>query len=346
MTLTKTLLSLSFCATTLLFSSCEIADNAKKATKNSGAAAKAAGDSREEIAQSRLLGRSGGSSASRREAIKSLMEMNTFPMKVTEASKYVKAFEFQLWTGQKYETQAYKDRLYEDAMSELFRSIEELYGKPIAGQKLSPFKALPKAKNRNLNIYALAVAMHGTHQYQEVETRNKKNIEKESIYDVLKRSLTKVIEVENGEKAYSSLKRYEEVVYNYKNEAIELINARYNMLLTMNMSKVSELKKNTLVGLNLLYFKKSFKSKFQQLNIGEQEETNKYLDAANKVKKFMNSIGEVLKVHPKISKLYTIMQIDDVEDSEIQANSILTLDMKTKSENLSEHKRLMGELTL
>jgi CRISPR/Cas system CSM-associated protein Csm2 small subunit len=343
---TLMLLSLAF-----TFASCEMMDNAKtaaensgKAAKNSGIAAKAAGDSREEIANSRLMARSGAASASRREALEGIIAMDSMSMKITEASKYVKAFEFQLWTGQRYDTQAYKERMYEDAMSELFRSVEELYGKQIAGAELSPFKALNGAKNKNMNVYALAVSMHGVHQVQTVATTNNSNSSEESIYDIIKNSLKSIKDIETGVKEFSTLKEHEVVVYNYKEEALALIQARYNMLLTMNLAKVSELKKSAVSGLSLLYFRKTFESKITNLNLGEQKEANKYLDAAVKVKTFMSEIGEVMITNDKVAKLYSKMRIANEDSTMIY--DVTTMEQRERNANLEEHKSLLDKLGL
>jgi hypothetical protein len=337
----STLMLLSFAFT---FASCEMMDNAKSASVNSGKAAKAASDSREEIANSRLMARSGAASASRREALEGIMAMDTISMKITEASKYVKAFEFQLWTGQRYDTQSLKERMYEDAMSELFRSVEELYGKPISGAELSPFKALSGAKSKNMNVYALAVSMHGIHHVQEVNTTNKAYSGEVSIYSIIKDSLKSIKNIENGSKAFSTLKEHEVVVYNYKEEALALIQARYNMLLTMNLAKVSELKKSTVSGLSLLYFKKTFESKIKNLNLGEQKEANKYLDAAVKVKRFLSDIGEMVITNDKVAKLYSKMRISN-DDTTILYD-VTTMEQRQRNSNINEHKNLLVELGL
>ncbi len=340
----KTASALILMSLALTLPSCEMADNAAKASENSGKAAKAASDSREEIANSRLMARSGAASASRREALEGIMAMDSISMKITEASKYVKSFEFQLWTGQRYDTQAYKESMYEDAMSELFRSVEELYGKPIAGQELSPFKAFSGAKNNNMNVYALAVSMHGVHQVQGVSTTNKAYKGEDSIYDIIKNSLRSIKKVENGTESFSSLKEHEIVVYNYKEEALALIQARYNMLLTMNLAKVSDLKKSTVSGLSLLYFKKSFDSKITNINLGEQKEANKYLDAALKVQDFMQEIGERTIVNDKIAKIYSKMRISQTDS--VIISDITTMEQRQSNSNVDEHKSLLDKLGL
>jgi hypothetical protein len=337
----STFMLLSFAFT---IASCEMADNASKAAKNSGRAADSAVSTGEEVANSRIMVRSGATSTSRREALEGIMAMDTISMKITEASKYVKAFEFQFWTGQRYDTQPLKERMYEDAMSEFFRSIEELYGKPIAGAKLSPFKAFSGAKSKNINIYALAVSMHGIHHVQEVSTINKGYKGEVSIYSLIKDSLKSIKNIENGSKAFSSLKEHEVVVYNYKEEALALIQARYNMLLTMNLAKVSELKKSTVSGLSLLYFRKTFESKITNLNLGEQKEANKYLDAAVKVKTFMSEIGEVMITNDKVAKLYSKMRIANEDSTMIY--DVTTMEQRERNATLEEHKSLLDKLGL
>lgn len=297
----------------------EMGENAEAAKDNSGKAAEAAGQSREEIANSRMMQRSGGSSTSRREALKAIQDMKSFEMKVTEASKFVKAFEYQLWTGQKYDTEEYLLALYDDAMREFFRGVIEVNGgEPITKTELNPFRSgltgkSQKLKDRDMNVYALAVAMHGIHNVQRHVTvpREVKLKTEISIYDLIKKALTKIEKVEKGDMDFSKLEEYEYTVYNYKNEALKLINARANMFLVMNLAKVSSLKDNKIDALllGLSKVKNYFNSKFPELNLGEKKRANDYVDAAKKVKVFQESIGLTTELMPKLKTYYRKMRL-------------------------------------
>lgn len=323
----------------------DTAKNAKMATANSGRAADAAGASREEIANSRMMQRSGNTSASRRESLDAIMKMKTLPMKITNASKYVKAFEFQLWTGQKYDTQEYLDQLHEDAMEEFFRSLYELNGdKSIANSKLSPFKLLGKGKARSNNIYAISLAMHGVHNVQEKVTQDKRKqlADTTSVYGLIQEGLRKAELVEAGKLNMSDLKEYEQTVYDYREDARALIQVRYNAMLTLAIARLSNIKDSKIKGLANIYLglPKAFKSRFSELNIGQQYQTNVYLDAAIKVKKYMEEINMSPELIKPLKKLYGKMILEEVttpNDSDIVVAAAVKKQEKDKfMNNLSQ----------
>jgi hypothetical protein len=314
------------------FTSCskiqEMGDNAKVASDNSGKAATAAGESREEIAAGRLMTRSGSTSQSRRESFLSMLEMDTLAMKITEASKYVKGFEFQLWTGQKYDTKDYLDVLYEDALQEFFRSLYEANGdKSLAKSDFSPFKLIGKgSKERTANIYALALAMHGEHNVQKyVIVPNKEELDDTtSIYTLIRDTLVKIRLVEQGKRSFAELKPFELAVYDYREDAIALMQARYNALLTLAVARLSPLKDGKVEALNTLYLKRSFNSRFLQLNLGQQYQTNVYLDAAVKVKRLLKEVGVEAEIIKPLDKLYKKMILPTGHDDQIATSQSIS----------------------
>ena len=325
------------------FTSCskieEMGKNAKDASDNSGKAATAASESRLEIAHSRMMQRSGGSSTSRREALASLKEMESFEMKVTEASKFVKAFEYQLWTGQMYDTEEYLLQLYDDAMKEFFRSLIEVNdAKSILETDTNPFRAFNESKkDRDLNVFAIAVSMHGIHNVQKyvIVPREVARKTEVSIYDLIKNALVKIEKVDAGLLNNADLADYEHEVFANKEIALKLINIRANMLLTMNLVKVSDLKKSKVDALllGMKKIKNNFTSKFPKLNLGEQDQANKYLDAANKVKVFMTSIGKDVELLPKLKTYYSKMRLPN-------EGTISTMS-GTNAQNMAKHKELL-----
>lgn len=281
-------------------SSCSMTENAEKASENSGRAADNSGRaadeasaSREEIANGRIAQRTSNSSSSRRDAFNSMLEMKSFEMKLTEASKYVKAFEYQYWSGQRYDTAEYLDRLYHDAMKEFFRSVTEAYGDAsIIGEDISALSLNESQKDKNLNVLALAVAMHGLSNMQELVTIPKIGQEDKavSMYELMKRALIKADKVEKGEMEYSELKEHESTVFYYRDTVIALMNARINMFLTMSLTKISNIKESKIEAMKL-FTVNSFDSKFNGLNLGEQKQVNQFVETAGKVVTFMNELG-------------------------------------------------------
>ncbi len=312
-------------------SSCSIKENAAKATENSGRAADnsaraadAAAASREEIANGRIAQRTSNASNSRRDAFNSMLEMKSFEMKLTEASKYVKAFEYQYWSGQRYDTPEYLDRLYHDAMKEFFRSVTEAYGdKSIVGEKISALSLDEIQKDKNLNILALAVSMHGLSNMQELVTIPK--IKQEdiavSMYELMKRALRKAEKVDKGELDYSELKEYESTVFYYRDTVIALMNARINMFLTMTLTKVSNIKKGKLEAIKL-YTASSFDSNFTTLNLGEQKQVNKFVETAGKVVTFMQELGLGPEYDSTVHNLFLKMRYPNSDGAELKTLSI------------------------
>ena len=323
----------------------DTAKNAKQATVNSGVAADAASQSREEIANGRVMTRSGSSSASRREALEQIPKVKSLAQKITEASKYVKAFEFQLWTGQRYDTDEYKLRLYEDAMEEFFRAIYELADdKSVAHMvekgKINPFKIIGSGKSKD--IMAVAIAMHGVHNVQELVTvpREDKNADTTSIYGLIKEGLRKAEMVEAGKMQMSDLEEYEQTVYDYREEARALVEVRYNGMLTLAIARLSNIKESMLKGLANIYLglPRSFESKFYEMNIGRQFQTNVYLDGAIKTQRFMREVNIPERMIKPLRKLYGKMIIKDYEpgQGDVLANSVDLKKEDTKyQDNLS-----------
>ncbi len=300
----------------------DVSDNAKKATENSGRAADAAQASREEIANGRLMSRSGSASTSRREALKALKEWDSFEMKVTEGSKFVKALEFQTWTGQKYDDPEYLESLRVDGLREFFRATYELNNeREITIDQLSPIQIWGKQKKRTSNVLALAIAMHGIHNYQEhVSSEKSKELDTAiSLYELLKRSLREVRKVEIGDLGYDDLKPHQQIVYEYKNVAIAIIQARMNMFLTMNLAKTTDLlTKSVTVGiekiLNVNFKRSKLKFHFLDQHLGEQNKANKYVDGARKVKFFLDEIGEDSTLLYDVRRLYAKIELPNLQD--------------------------------
>lgn len=301
----------------LTFTSCgkveDMKKNAEEASKNSGDAAQAAQQSREEIAYSRMMSRAAAASKSRRTAFEAMMSADTFEKKVVESAKYFKSFEFQVWTAQRYDTQEYLQALYTSSVKEFFRDLVEAYdGDLISRTEPNPFK-LHKltGKNKHLNVLALASTMHIASEVQELVTvKNLEEVnETTSMYDLIKSGLTKHAAVENGSLGISDLTDSEYYVSVYAKEAIALLQARANMMLTLTLVKVSPIRDKKSKALTLMQpFGKKFKSKFDSLSPTRKDLViNSYLKSAIGVKTFLNTIGVRLEIRKDISNIYSKM---------------------------------------
>ncbi len=310
MELWKITIKLVFCL--VFLTSCEnpvsnMKETAEQAADNSGRAADAATESREEIANGRLMSRMSGSSESRENHFEKMQESESFDAKALAAGKWMKALEFMHWTGQKYDTQEVLEAMYDEAFTEFFRKLPELInGKSLARNPQSPFYILGGAKDRAYNVYAMAVTLHKKASNLEFTTwKRVEGFEPKSFYDVMKEGLEKIQRVEDGELAYGELKTWEQTLYTYRDDAIAVLNHRATMLLTMSLVKLTDLKeKNQFTALYNLNLSRNIKSRFPELGLGVQHTVNSYLEGAFKTIRVLKSINETPDLHPKVKTMY------------------------------------------
>lgn len=345
----KFLISLLLTSSLSLFSSScskfeDMSDNATKASENSGKAAKAASESRGEIAYSRLIGRAGGASSSRREAFESLLELTEYEAMRVEASKYLKGFEYQLWTAQKYDTEAYKEKMKVDALKEFFGSTTEIFNTNISKVTLNPYAFKAKVQQKNLRVYALATQLDSVNRVQEIVNNSNGSVEN-SMYEILKSALKSVSKVDKGIISRDELKNHEKVVQYYYEDAVALMQARHNMFLVTTLTKVSNIKKSKMTALKMLYLGGKFQSNYMNLNMGQQKTVNeKMLMKAVATRDFLESIGIEVKTHNKTAKILKNMQMQNNEDKRLSDAG--TYEAQVKSDNLDTHIKLLSKLKL
>lgn len=321
--MTKTLMSY-LVLMTLLFTSCskleDMSKNATKASENSGKAAEAASESREEIANGRIMSRAGAARTARRDSLENMKELKTVEGKVVEAATYYKAFEYQLWTGQRYDTDEYLESLMEDAMNELYRNLAELNGgKSLLDTNPTAFRVLPWRLKRDSNILAMALGLHKLHGLQM--TVNPQLLNEYSInsafkddgmspLDLIKDGFIKINAYENGYLAYGELKAHEVVIYENIEEFRGLLNTRYNMILTLALAELTNVDDNSFSAIASLILPTSWKkldSEYMELNEAKRRKANKYLEEAFKLKDFMQKVGATPYMYNDIQKIFKKM---------------------------------------
>lgn len=304
----------------LLFVSCNQLDDA----------ANNASESRDEIAVGRLLSRKAAASKSRSDYMKLMKESKTFEGKAYHAGKWMKALEFQVWTGQKYDTNRVLLEMYDEAILEFFRAIYDLNkSKNISKSKLSPFYIRSKKKNQAYNLYAMGVTLHLINPVQVTTEQRVEGYKQMSFFDVLKRGLRKIKRVDDGEIPYSSLTKWERSLDEYREEALMILAHRVDMFLTMSLVNLTDLKdKGQISALYDLKAKKNLNSLFPKLDRGKKKITNRYLDGAIKTINFLNEIEQEMLIHKDVRKMYGKLQIDKTN----------------KDEDLNKHLRYLREI--
>lgn len=249
--------------------------------------------------------------------------------KLSYASKFYKAFEYQLWNNQDFDSLAYREELLSEALQEFFRQTLEVYHylkekKNILGvsrlKRMSPLK-IGKSRNDEAAFYALATTMHMNNHHQEFVREQGHQIEILSLYDVITTALKKENRGEN-------MPRYMELVITGENKelSIELLKARFNFLVALAVSDMTT-KKNMKVDkkLKAILFKISagklgkieLQNLFESANTVTQQQINSYLLAALQTRDILNELA----VESKLDKtLQSVINNIDTGAMVVQAS--------------------------
>jgi len=329
--MTKTFLAqLLICS--VILSSCSKLDdmgkNASKASENSGKAATAASESRDEIAHGRIITRAGGAKDARGKAFDRMRSRYTLQGKVVEAATYMKAFEYQLWTGQRYDEDTYLVSLLEDAVNELYRNISELNeGKSIDDTNPTSFRVSAKNKDRDMNIVAMSLALHKVHGLQitvePIELEEGFSLlsgddnQGLSTLEFIKNTLVKINQYEDlraqniliDTKSYFT--SYEFAIYSKKSLFEALLNTRVNALLTLAVAELSNIDESKIEALSALFmpdFMDSVNNEFLTLNDAQKLDAIKYLNEAYKLKSFLDNNKLDGSIYKDIQKIFRKMR--------------------------------------
>lgn len=245
--------------------------------------------------------------------------------KLESAAVIYKAFEFQLWSGIDSIDNGHKrDELILDAVKEhikkssavyaigelknkdkkkYFKSTKEL----IAKNKISPYNVEVRGHNYPMAFYALAAAMHENNHFQELLHAEKKNFEKLSFYEIMKKAFLK--EANGGRKT-----EYEAELLKEKSMYLDMIQARFDMLVFLGIKKLINPSELNLIqkGKALFGNYKNIPSDFLNLGVDERKDINKKLEGAAKLLRFCQEAGIILTLHKKSHKILEGLDTGDL----------------------------------
>lgn len=284
-------------------------DTAEEAADNSGLAADAASESREEIATGRIITRMSASSESRDRNFNQMLQSHSFEAKVLSAGKWMKALEYQHWTGQRYDDETILKAMYDEAISEFFYRLTELNGgESIAKNQIDAFGVLTGSR-MNPNIAAMAVALHkkaSTNEFTNMQRID--GHEPKSFYDILIIGLQEIQKVEDGDNAFGDLDTWQQNLYSWRAEAITIMNYRFNQFLLMGASKSLALREKSAEEIGgMLQSTEAVITGFPELGLGVQHKVNDFLKASLQVKMHLMSIKQQVSSDPLLKGLYMRM---------------------------------------
>lgn len=168
-------------------------------------------------------GRQAVSSTSRKDEF-AILRDEDIPMgaKISAAKRLFYAFENQLWTGRKSDTEEVRNILFKDAVDELYEHLADFY----RGYNAQETVVFINDANANYQaFFAIAATMHFNNSKQEMRLKGEQEFEIISMYDIIKTALKKYRENQ-------ALNDYEKVIIRGKNlkMTIDLLNARMNFI--------------------------------------------------------------------------------------------------------------------
>lgn len=256
----------------------------------------------------------------RNRSFESMNQSDVFEDKLTDAAAYHQGFEYHLWNNgaTKEDTLKFREVLLETAVKEYFRKLQRYMDEAKDPSEVSP----TNEDNWAQNLMVLAVTMHEVHHHQANLVHEHPELDEHSMLSIVKEGLKLQQKISNGEMERSELKDYQNALLEWHEEAINLLRYRYNILMTMTLVKVSEVKKKPslgLFGLSGLYIKAKhiyFKwdSKFHTLVESKQAMVNDFINEAINTRDFLNEIGIEVSLDKKVRKAFSKMQHNDCSD--------------------------------
>jgi hypothetical protein len=264
--------------------------------------------------------------------------------KLIAAKKMMLGYEYQLWNpSNEFDTIEYREHLLHDAVKEFMYKVSGLHDKLLEKnfwgktklERMSPLNLKQDRKGRNKNniemiFYALGTSMHFNNVFQEkmIEELNDSRMEEISMYDLVKTALIK--DFENDQ---LTVAEQEVVTGEFRQAAIDLLKARYNMLIALAVKNLST-QKGMKFGdkVNALIFKATkgglgklkLYSIFEESNLPTQKDINKKLEGAIKTRKVLYAIGENVKIDKNLKSVLSNLVIDETTEVTDEITQFLT----------------------
>lgn len=278
---------------------------------------------------------------SRDRRSKNLLEASSFQQKVTEAAAYLKAFEYQYWTGEEAagDDQHIREEKMMIAAQEFFRFLAELISLTKEQEIDDIFDPSITMKNKTaMAINAISLALHQIDDYQKILIEEQ-GIKKVHMLNMIKDSLLKLRPLETGEISFASLKDYEKEVLENAELAQAILKIRVNTFSSMALSKVSDISHKGDAG-KFMMMTLGWDAHYHTLNIAQQDKVLRYLREGNKTRDYLLTLGanndDLID-----SNLRTLWSKMRVEESSCPAENLCNREKETRE---SEFTQLVSDL--
>lgn len=246
--------------------------------------------------------------------------------KIADASIYLKAMEFQLWTDNDLYDDIYmRNALYLDAANEFTKRICDVHSK-IKIKKMNPTNAdkVTSRNNDEMTFYAFAVALHMNHHFQDIVVLSDSKLQSYSMNDMIKKALAK----DANQKA---LEEHEEILVNGENREvmIDLLKARVDMLSALALKNLTRKEDMTIGQTAKAAIFKITGGRLGEIDLPEVYDisndatktwTQKYLDAALTTKNFLRSIGVSKPLEKTLKSAFKKIDFNEKKQSAVDSS--------------------------
>ncbi|RYZ82168.1 MAG: hypothetical protein EOP06_22140 [Proteobacteria bacterium] len=253
--------------------------------------------------------RQGDALQSRRTALANLLAAKDPLRKLSEASKYFMAFEYQLWSGIGADVSEQKrNTLAMLAAREFFKDVESFIpggkknAKPLAGQIIATEKS-----NAINSLNALAATIDSLNPKQESTLLRLTTIKPLSMYSMIEESLRARAAIESEQKAASEFPAYVSEVLFSEDVAVYLLQARYNYLPALVLGKLTDASHSQWTGARIALAPWTLDT--TTLNLVELTEMNRLLKLSNATKSLLQELGFAAPLDPLLTRVYQNMKI-------------------------------------
>ena len=255
----------------------------------------------------------------RQEGLKLVLSVKETPHKVSEATKYFWAFEFQVWSGQGEDTPEKRMALAGIGAREFLNDISECMGpgqtevNPLAFNQVAYIVSNPYG-NQDLCFNAVAVALHEVNIKQTILLQQHPELKKLSMLSLIEAAFRAKVEMVEKGKQLDEYPQFVTEVLMRQNVAALLLQARYNFEGTMVLGLTTNIQNGIMTGLNMT--NNPFAMDLSAKNPAELLEVTTYLKDAIALRDFMIKVG----LKPKLdSKLLSILKNATLLDTSAQS---------------------------
>ena len=287
--------------------------------------------------------RQGDSLKARRDSLAALVSARDSARKVSEASKYFMSFEYQIWSGIGEDTPVRRLEAAESAMKEFMKDVQEFL---LPGQtEVEPLATRDsEGGNRQMSFNSLAAALHLVNPKQTAMRTRQPGTSEMTMYSMLREAVLAKAKMDRGETRATDLPGYVREALNYPRVLELLLQARYNYVAAMAVSRVSNLREGTLPYLRMRFL--NWDLDMSKLNVVQMREVARYFRAATSAHDVMKEAGLTPSLNHALGRVLGNMRIRRVEANPAAPSSAGATDPAARAVAVSEMMEAQTELLM